>query len=254
MVVLMFLIIIFILNVVVVLFVCFDSIVCQICGDFELVLVDGGLMDEIFDIVNIFVFNFGEWLIIYCDIDQGVYDVMNCGVDLVIGMWLFFLGVDDSLYEVDILVWVVVFIGEYEFSDLVYGDVIMCLINFCWGGVFDFDCLLFKCNICYQVIFYCCGFFGIIGFYNFCYWVLVDWDFNICCFFNLVFVICYMYVVVVSYNEFGGFSNMIVDKEFLKWLLMFMRFGIRLVIVLVCRWLKVISRVMVMCIVIFWWC
>lgn len=121
----MFSIIIPTLNVAAVLPACLDSIARQTCGDFELVLVDGGSTDETLDIANIFAPNLGERLIIHRDTDQGVYDAMNRGVDLATGTWLLFLGADDSLYEADTLARVAAFIGEHEPSDLVYGDVIM---------------------------------------------------------------------------------------------------------------------------------
>lgn len=212
----MFSIIIPTLNVAAVLPACLDSIARQTCGDFELVLVDGGSTDETLDIANIFAPNLGERLIIHRDTDQGVYDAMNRGVDLATGTWLLFLGADDSLYEADTLARVAAFIGEHEPSDLVYGDVIMRSTNFRWGGAFDLDRLLFKRNICHQAIFYRRGLFGTIGPYNLRYRVLADWDFNIRCFSNPALVTRYMHVVVASYNEFGGLSNTIVDKEFLK--------------------------------------
>lgn len=142
----MFSIIIPTLNVAAVLPACLDSIARQTCGDFELVLVDGGSTDETLDIANIFAPNLGERLIIHRDTDQGVYDAMNRGVDLATGTWLLFLGADDSLYEADTLARVAAFIGEHEPSDLVYGDVIMRSTNFRWGGAFDLDRLLFKRN------------------------------------------------------------------------------------------------------------
>lgn len=248
----MFSIIIPTLNVAAVLPACLDSIARQTCGDFELVLVDGGSTDETLDIANIFAPNLGERLIIHRDTDQGVYDAMNRGVDLATGTWLLFLGADDSLYEADTLARVAAFIGEHEPSDLVYGDVIMRSTNFRWGGAFDLDRLLFKRNICHQAIFYRRGLFATIGPYNLRYRVLADWDFNIRYFSNPALVTRYMHVVVASYNEFGGLSNTIVDKEFLKRLPMSTRLGIRLVIVLVRRWPKVISRAMVMRTVISW--
>lgn len=180
----MFSIIIPTLNVAAVLPACLDSIARQTCGDFELVLVDGGSTDETLDIANIFAPNLGERLIIHRDTDQGVYDAMNRGVDLATGTWLLFLGADDSLYEADTLARVAAFIGEHEPSDLVYGDVIMRSTNFRWGGAFDLDRLLFKRNICHQAIFYRRGLFGTIGPYNLRYRVLADWDFNIRCFSN----------------------------------------------------------------------
>lgn len=190
----MFSIIIPTLNVAAVLPACLDSIARQTCGDFELVLVDGGSTDETLDIANIFAPNLGERLIIHRDTDQGVYDAMNRGVDLATGTWLLFLGADDSLYEADTLARVAAFIGEHEPSDLVYGDVIMRSTNFRWGGAFDLDRLLFKRNICHQAIFYRRGLFGTIGPYNLRYRVLADWDFNIRCFSNPALVTRYMHV------------------------------------------------------------
>ncbi|WP_242670172.1 glycosyltransferase family 2 protein [Mycobacterium decipiens] len=238
----MFSIIIPTLNVAAVLPACLDSIAHQSYGDFELVLVDGGSTDETLDIANSFAANLAGRLIIHCDTDQGVYDAMNRGVGLATGTWLLFLGADDSLYEADTLARVAAFIGEHEPSDLVYGDVIMRSTKFRWGGVFDLDRLLFKRNICHQAIFYRRGLFGTIGPYNLRYRVLADWDFNIRCFSNPALVTRYMPLVVSYFNDLGGLSNTVIDKEFLKRLPKSTRVGIRIFTIVVRLWLKMIDR------------
>src|ERR1700757_2325371 len=100
---------------------CLDSVARQTCGDFELVLVDGGSTDGTSDIANSFAPSLGARLVIDCGTDQGVYDAMNRGVGLATGAWLLFLGADDTLYESDTLARVAAFIGEHEPSHLVYG-------------------------------------------------------------------------------------------------------------------------------------
>lgn len=221
------------LNVATALRVCLDSVARQTRRDFELVLVDGGSTDGTLDIANSFVPDLGSHLIIHCGTDQGVYDAMNRGVDLATGSWLLFLGADDTLYEADTLARVAAFIGEHEPSDLVYGDVVMRSTSFRYGGAFDLDRLLFKRNICHQSIFYRRELFASIGPYNLRYRVLADWDFNIRCFSNPALVTRYMKVVVARFNDLGGLSNTVIDREFLKRLPRSTRFGIRFVVVAV---------------------
>jgi glycosyltransferase involved in cell wall biosynthesis len=196
---------------------CLDSVMCQTCRDFELVLVDGGSTDGTLDIANGFAPNLGTRLAVHCGPDQGVYDAMNRGVGMATGTWLLFLGADDTLHEADTLARVAAFIGEHEPSDLVYGDVIMKSTRSRLAGVFDLDRLLFETNICHQSIFYRRELFAGIGPYNLRYRVWADWDFNIRCFSNPALVTRYMDFVVAHYNDMTGLSAREgTDKEFRK--------------------------------------
>jgi glycosyltransferase involved in cell wall biosynthesis len=196
---------------------CLDSVICQSCSDFELVLVDGGSTDGTVDIANGCNPQLGTRLVMHSGPDQGVYDAMNLGVGMATGAWLLFLGADDALHEPDTLARVAAFIGEHEPSDLVYGDVIIRSTWSRWGGAFDLDRLQFETNICHQAIFYRKELFAGIGPYNLCYPVWADWDFNIRCFSNPALVTRYMDIVVADYNDMTGVcASKGADKEFRK--------------------------------------
>ncbi len=108
------------------------------------------------------------------------------------------------------------FIGEHEYSDLVYGDVVLKSTSFRYAGRFDLDRLLFETNICHQAIFYRRKLFDTIGPYNLRYPICGDWDFNIRCFSNPALVTRYMDMVVSLYNDITGMSHTGKDKEFAK--------------------------------------
>jgi glycosyltransferase involved in cell wall biosynthesis len=194
---------------------CLDSIVRQTCGDFEVVLVDGGSTDETLEVANSFASELGARLVIHSGPDQGAYDAMNRGIGMAKGAWLLFLGADDTLYEADTLARVAAFIGEHEQSDLVYGDVLLRSTSSRCAGAFDLDRLLFDTNMNHQSIFYRREVFDGIGPYNLRYPVCADWDLNIRCFSNPALVTRYMDMVVARYNDMTGLS-MSKDKEFMK--------------------------------------
>lgn len=201
---------------------CIDSIVCQTCNDYELVLVDGGSTDGTLDIAEVFGTVLGERFIMYSGPDQGPYDAMNRGVGMANGTWLIFLGSDDTLYESDTLARVATFIRDHDPSDLVYGDVVMRSTGTRHAGVFDLDRLLFETNLCHQSIFYRRKLFEGIGPYNLRYPVWADWDFNIRCFSNPALITRYMDIVIARYNDMTGLSmRQSTDKEFRKRLPMY---------------------------------
>jgi glycosyltransferase involved in cell wall biosynthesis len=211
----MFSIIVPTLNVAVVLPALLNSVVGQTCGDFELIVVDGGSTDTTLDVANSFASKLGTRLVIHSGVDQGVYDAMNRGVGMAKGAWLLFLGADDTLYETDTLARVATFIGEHDPSDLVYGDVLLRSTSSRYAGAFDLDRLLFDTNMGHQSIFYRREVFDGIGPYNLRYPVCADWDFNIRCFSNPALVTRYMGIVIAHYNDMTGIS-MNKDREFMK--------------------------------------
>lgn len=201
---------------------CFESIVGQVYGDFEVVLVDGGSTDETREIAHSFASNLGSRLVIHSGPDQGPYDAMNRGVGMATGAWLLFLGADDTLYESETLAEVAAFIAAHGASHLVYGDVVMRSTGARHAGAFDLDRLLFETNMCHQSIFYRRELFSGIGPYNLRYPVWADWDFNIRCFSNPALVAQYMDIIIARYNDMTGFSmRASTDKEFRKRLPMY---------------------------------
>lgn len=211
----MFSIIVPTLNVAPTLTACLESVVQQTCGDFELILVDGGSTDDTLEIAKSCASDSDIRLLIHSAPDQGTYDAMNRGVSMANGSWLLFLGADDTVYEADTLARVAAFIREHEPSDLVYGDVLLRSTSVRHAGAFDLDRLLYDTNICHQSIFYRRELFAGIGPYNLRYPVCADWDFNIRCFSNPALITRYMDIVVARYNDMSGVS-MNKDKEFLK--------------------------------------
>jgi len=203
------------LNVAAALPACLESIACQSCTDFEVILVDGGSTDGTPDIAQSFAAILGGRLVVHRGSDEGVYDAMNKGVGMAAGDWVLFLGADDTLYGPDTLARVARFIGDNQPCDLVYGDVMLRSSSSRYAGAFDLDRLLFDVNICHQAIFYRRGLFAGIGPYNLRYKVWADWDFNVRCFSNPALVPRYMDVVVANYNDMSGLSGK-QDAEFKK--------------------------------------
>lgn len=194
---------------------CFASIARQSFQDFEIVMVDGGSTDKTLEIASTFKPLLKSRLVTHAARDAGVYDAMNRGVGYSRGVWLFFLGADDRLHEVDTLAEVAAFVREHPASQIVYGDVVMRSNSGRNGGAFDLDRLLFERNICHQSIFYRREVFSTIGPYNLRYPIWADWDFNIRCFQNPALVTHHMDLVVADYDDTGGLS-MKVDVELMK--------------------------------------
>jgi glycosyltransferase involved in cell wall biosynthesis len=185
---------------------CFSSITQQVFQDFEMVVVDGGSTDRTLESASAFKPLLGSRLAVHVAKDGGVYDAMNRGVGHSRGAWLFFLGADDRLHEVDTLGQVAAFIREHSASQLVHGDVVMLSSSLRDGGAFNLDRLLFERNICHQSIFYRRELFSTIGPYNLRYPIWADWDFNIRCFSNPALVARYMDIIVADYDDTGGLS------------------------------------------------
>ena len=78
----------------------FDSIVCQTCTDYEVIVVDGASTDGTMEIVYANVARFPRGCVQYIsEPDGGVYDAMNKGIAASHGEWLYFMGADDRLYD-----------------------------------------------------------------------------------------------------------------------------------------------------------
>lgn len=74
--------------------ICLDSIVPQLTGDTELILVDGGSKDGTNEIID----SYGEKVTVHIsEPDKGIYDAWNKGVKVAKGDWVMFVGADDIL-------------------------------------------------------------------------------------------------------------------------------------------------------------
>jgi glycosyltransferase involved in cell wall biosynthesis len=73
---------------------CFDSIIPQLCGEVELIVIDGESKDSTVDIIKDYSKNINWWI---SEKDDGVYDAWNKGLNIAKGEWVMFLGADDQL-------------------------------------------------------------------------------------------------------------------------------------------------------------
>jgi glycosyltransferase involved in cell wall biosynthesis len=200
---------------------CLDSIGRQTFVDYDVVIMDGVSTDKTVAVVSGHPLRQAGRLSVHVDKDQGIYDAMKRGVGYAQGQWLLFLGADDFLYAEDTLAQVAAVLHQEPQCQLAYGDVVMRSKGERYGGVFDFDRLLFEKNMCHQAIFYRRDLFATVGPYNLRYPIWADWDFNIRCFANPLLVSRHMALVVANYNDTGGLS-MKEDVELQKRLPVFL--------------------------------
>ena len=180
-----------------------QSVRAQTFKDYEIIIIDGGSIDDTLSVVN----KFDNLPIrFYQEPDKGVYDAMNKGISLAIGDWVYFMGSDDSLYD-DRVLESIALVGATEKADVLYGDVVLASSGKRYAGEFSLHRLLFSENICHQAVFYKRSIFNRIGHYNLDYKIWADWDFNIRCFKHTEFVINYLDIVVALYNDQSGVSS-----------------------------------------------
>lgn len=200
---------------------CIDSILCQTLTDFEIVIVDGLSKDATLTILK----KFNDSRIkIFSESDKGIYDAMNKGINQAKGNWLYFLGSDDSLYDINVLN--KIYMATLSTKRLViYGNVKV-LGDAVWAsngtiadGYFSIGKLISK-NICHQAIFYNKMVFSKIGNYNTDFTVCADWEYNLRCRAKYEFE----YVNIVIANFYSGGTgdlqkegNLSIYKHVLKY-------------------------------------
>lgn len=67
----------------------------QTYSNVEYIIVDGGSTDETIEVLRRNDGAIDYWM---SEVDMGIYDAMNKGVEAANGQWLYFLGVDDAFY------------------------------------------------------------------------------------------------------------------------------------------------------------
>lgn len=191
---------------------CLDSLVSQSFQNFEICIVDGYSTDSTILKIQHYFSKFRRFRILI-ELDSGVYDAMNKGVDLSTGDWLYFLGSDDELFDKDVFADVVKNLKTAGLG-IIYGNVFS-KDDTSWSnagqvydGKFDFKKLITR-NICHQAIFYKSSLFKKSGQYNLNYPVTADWDLN------LRFFVKYksLYIErIISMFSGGGLSTRTNDQ------------------------------------------
>jgi len=98
------------------------SIVAQTWTDYEWIVIDGGSTDGSVDVIKEYAGKIDK-LVYWCsEPDDGVYQAMNKGIDIVVGEWLNFMNSGDSFYSKTVLQ--SVFETENMDADIIYGDTL----------------------------------------------------------------------------------------------------------------------------------
>lgn len=93
-----------------------ESIVSQVCSDFEWIVIDGASTDGTLDILSEYE---DKISCLVSEPDDGVYDAMNKGIKHASGKYVLFLNGGDWLYTSQALQHV----SEAPARDLIYGDL-----------------------------------------------------------------------------------------------------------------------------------
>lgn len=100
-----------------------ESVLGQDYGDYELIVKDGGSVDDTLEICRRYEPRFGGRMRIIAEPDRGIYDAMNQGIAAATGDVVGILNSDDFYSASDILSEVARAFGEHPEIDAVYGDV-----------------------------------------------------------------------------------------------------------------------------------
>jgi glycosyltransferase involved in cell wall biosynthesis len=188
-----------------------SSVINQEFKDVEILVIDAESSDNTIQIISEFEAKDSRIRHI-SEKDQGIYDAMNKGVALANGEWIYFLGSDDWLKDMNVLQAIADELQK-EPADLLYGNVMMQPSKKTYDGPFTVD-KLFRRNISHQSIFYRRNLFDKLGNYNLAYKLHADWDFNIRCFLEPGITTRFVNTIVACFAK-GGVSSA-HDKIFLK--------------------------------------
>ena len=189
---------------------CLNSVADQTYRNIEHLIIDGLSSDRTLGIIGNYQTYFNHIRVI-SEKDSGIYDAMNKGIDLATGEWIYFLGGDDVLLNVNTLSNVFV-PDNYLKYDIIYGNVISTRFNGRYDYSFDRNKILDK-NICHQAIFFNKDIFSKIGYFNLNYKSQADWDHNMRWILNGDIKKKYIKEDIAVYAD-GGFSSLTPDLIF----------------------------------------
>ena len=184
------------------------SVISQTFSNMEFIIIDGGSTDCSVELLRKYESSIDYWI---SEPDKGIYDALNKGISLAGGEWIYFLGADDAILNVD--VFSSIFSKHYE-TKFLYGDVAYGNTGRIYGGEFSKKMLINE-NICQQGIFYRTELFNILGVFDLKYPLLADWGFNMKVFALNCAKPLHVDVVVSEYS-LAGASSKITDSAFAK--------------------------------------
>ena len=75
-----------------------SSVVNQTYENIEYIIIDGGSTDGTVDIIRKYEDRIAYWV---SEPDKGIYDAMNKGIDVATGYYIYFLGADDAILNIN---------------------------------------------------------------------------------------------------------------------------------------------------------
>ena len=184
------------------------SVASQTFSRIEFIIIDGGSTDCSIELLREYNNSIDYWV---SEPDKGIYDALNRGIALATGEWLYFLGADDALVDVNVFDSI---FSQQDDTKFIYGDVVYGNTGRIYGGEFTRR-MLTKENICQQGIFYHADLFKIIGNFDLKYPLLADWVFNMQAFALSGVKPTHVNIVIAEYS-LDGASNRIIDYAFAK--------------------------------------
>ena len=100
------------------------SVVSQIGGDFEYIVIDGASTDGSVEVIRSFEASLGERLRWISEPDKGIYNAMNKGIRMATGDYLQFLNSGDSLVSDDITMRMTEALKSKGYPSILYGNML----------------------------------------------------------------------------------------------------------------------------------
>jgi glycosyltransferase involved in cell wall biosynthesis len=183
-----------------------DSVLSQRGDLYEVIIVDGGSMDQTAQVVE----SYNRDFTFISEADGGVYHAFNKGISLSSGKYIFFLGAGDRLR--DGVLEEVAMILPADDSSFVYGNAYLVKQSLVYAGEFSPKDFTTR-NLCQQAIFYGRSIFGLQGNFDLKYKVYADHAFNMRCFADSRMKKIYIGTVIADF-EGGGISETQEDLIF----------------------------------------
>jgi len=92
------------------------SVINQSYSNIEYIIIDGASNDSTIDIIKKYEEQIDYWI---SEIDKGIYNAMNKGIDLATGDWINFMNNGDKYFNKDTITNV---FKEYDGCDIIFGD------------------------------------------------------------------------------------------------------------------------------------
>ncbi|MEQ3657272.1 MAG: glycosyltransferase family 2 protein [Dokdonia sp.] len=187
-----------------------ESVAQQSFRDVEVLVQDGGSLDNTLEIAHSFQDQL-PGLIIKSEADTGIYDAMNKAVIAATGTYIYFLGSDDHLYDAHTLATIAKAIQQAP-VDVMYGDVHSPRFKGRYDGPFTAQKIVLQ-NICHQAMFMHKNVFDRIGLFDVHYPAQADWHHNMRWVLDTTISRQYVDLVIAHYAD-GGFSSINNDIKF----------------------------------------